>query len=331
VRIAFLGNFAVPYSSENHHKLSLEALGHTVSSLQEGRASGGGVLAEACAADIFVWVHTHGWETPGYSMIRVLDELKAKGIPTVTYHLDLWLGLARQKDVEADSFYRHIEHFFTVDKLMADWFNENTTVKGHYLPAGVYDGECEMLRPSTLSEVSLMPDGSFDVGLDRKYPIVFVGSRRYHPEYPYRGKLIDWLKRHYGDNFQHVGPDGKIPTTRGKALNQLYADSKIAIGDTLCKGFNYPYYVSDRLMESTGRGAFTIFPYIKGIEELFEIDKEIVTYEFENFAELRRKIDYYLSHDDEREAIRRAGHERTKRDHTYLKRWETILATVGQS
>jgi len=158
--------------------------------------------------------------------------------------------------------------------------------------------------------------------------VVFVGSKRYHREWPYRPRLIEWLKETYGVGFTHVGGDGEISTTRGAALNQLYADSKIAIGDTLCKGFKYPHYFSDRLMESTGRGAFTIFPYIKGIEDLFEIDKEIVTYEFENFAELRRKIDYYLSHDDEREAIRRAGHERTKRDHTYKKRWETILEEV---
>jgi hypothetical protein len=313
VRIAFLGNFAVPYSTENHHKLSLEALGHTVLPLQEGRASGGDVLAEALTADLFVWVHTHGWETVGYSMIRVLDELKAKGIPTVTYHLDLWLGLARQKDLETDSFYRHIGHFFTVDKLMADWFNENTEVKGHYLPAGVYGEECYMT-----------PTGG------RPDDVIFVGSKRYHPEWPYRPELVEWLRRHYGDNFKHYGGDG-IGVVRGDSLNYVYSKSKIAIGDTLCRGFKYPHYFSDRLFESTGRGAFTIFPYIKGLEDLFEIDKEIVTYEFENFAELRRKIDHYLNNDEEREAIRRAGHERTKRDHTYLKRWETILATVGNS
>jgi hypothetical protein len=33
--IVFLGNFEVPYSSENHHAKSLESLGHTVQKLQE--------------------------------------------------------------------------------------------------------------------------------------------------------------------------------------------------------------------------------------------------------------------------------------------------------
>jgi hypothetical protein len=264
-------------------------------------------------------------------MTRVLDELKAKGIPTVTYHLDLWLGLARQKDLETDGFYRHIGHFFTVDKLMADWFNENTDVKGHYLPAAVFHEEAYMVEPQrTLISPLGVPFGDGQPRTQYEQNLVFVGSRGYHPEWPYRPMLIDWLKSTYGEQFQHFGGDG-LGVVRGDDLNRLYADTRIAIGDTLSKGFNYPHYFSDRLFESTGRGAFTIFPYIEGMEDLFEIDKEIVTYEFENFAELRRKIDYYITHNEEREAIRRAGHERTKRDHTYKKRWETILATVGQS
>jgi hypothetical protein len=319
MKVVFLGNFGVSYSSENHHKASLEALGHEVVALQEGQTAAEQVQDYARGADLFVWVHTHGWNTPtshhgSLDMVSVLKRLKAEGIPSLTYHLDLWKGLAREKDLESDSFYNHIEHFFTVDKLMADWFNEHTTVKGHYLPAGVFGPEC-----------NITPNPS-------NYPddVIFVGSKGYHPEWPYRPELIDWLQRHYGDNFKHYGGDG-VGVVRGDTLNYVYSKAKIAIGDTLCKGFNYPYYFSDRVFETTGRGGFIIHPYIKGIEDVFEIDKEIVAYEFENFAELRRKINYYLSHDDEREAIRRAGHERTKRDHTYLKRWETILATVAQS
>ena len=70
-------------------------------------------------------------------MEEVLKRLKFRGIPTITYHLDLWFGLKRQKDLETDEFYKNIGHFFATDKLMCDWFNENTNVKGHFLPAGV--------------------------------------------------------------------------------------------------------------------------------------------------------------------------------------------------
>jgi hypothetical protein len=316
MKIVFLGNFNVDYTSESHHAKSLEALGHTVVRLQEGTTGAEQIQNYALESDLFVWVHTHGWSTPTshhgvLDMVSVLKRLKREGIPSLTYHLDLWMGLAREKDLEADSFYRHIEHFFTVDKLMADWFNENTEVKGHFLPAGVFGGECRMAEAAT------------------EIDVIFVGSRGYHPEWPYRPQLIDWLRDNYR-LFRHVGGDGDTGTVRGQDLNRWYARAKIAVGDTLCKGFDYPYYMSDRIFETTGRGGFIIHPYIKGIEDFFEIDKEIVTYKFENFGELREKVDYYLAHDEEREAIRRAGHERTKRDHTYTRRWEEILATVAK-
>lgn len=319
MKIAFLGNFGVDYSSESHHRKTLAGMGHQVFPLQEGQASAEQIEAVASASDMFVWVHTHGWVTPsekGTSMVDVLKRLNERGLPTVTYHLDLWFGLQRQKDLEHDEFYKHIGHFFTVDKKMADWFNENTNVKGHYLHAGVYAEECYMAAPSF----------QFDT---YKHDIIFVGSKGYHPEWQYRPQLIDWLRNTYGGRFTHVGGDGEVPTTRGQALNTLYADSKIAIGDSLCIGFDYPYYWSDRVYETLGRGGFMIHPYIKGMEEDFEDGKHLVFYEFGNFDDLKAKIDYYLTHDDEREKIRLAGHEHVKKNHTYFNRWEQIIKEVS--
>jgi glycosyltransferase involved in cell wall biosynthesis len=314
--IVFLGNFQVSFSSENHHVKSLEALGHTVTKLQETQARSQEILRIAAKSDLFIWVHTHGWATRGtISMDEVLRRLKTFGVPTMTYHLDLWLGLERQKDLKNDNFYETIGHFFTVDKLMADWFNENTQVKGHFIPAGVYDEEVYL-------------DESYDKeSFDQD--IIFVGSRRYHPEYPYRPQLIDFLKQTYGNKFVHVGGDGDTGTVRGADLNKYYARSKIAIGDSLNIGFNYPYYTSDRLFESTGRGGFTIYPRIVGLDEYFEDGKEIVFYEHGNLDDLKQKIDYYLEHDKERESIRLAGHKRTHNEHTYIDRWEEILKELG--
>lgn len=312
--IVFLGNFDVEYSSENHHRKSLETLGHKVITLQEGVATSEQILELASKSELFIWVHTHGWVTPGsLDMSVVLDMLKKMSIPTMTYHLDLWLGLERQKDLEADPFYQNIGHFFATDKLMADWFNENTKVKGHYIPAGVYDQEVFIDK----------------AGDEASNDVIFVGSKGYHPEWDYRSRLIDKLREMFGSQFTHVGGDGDTGTIRGERLNRVYGSSKVAVGDTLCIGYDYPYYFSDRLFESTGRGGFTIFPYIKGIEDNFVIDKEIVTYEFGNFDELRDKIRYYLENDAEREKIREAGNERTKKDHTYVKRWSDIIKELN--
>jgi hypothetical protein len=315
-KIVFLGNFEVPYSSENHHANSLESLGHTVCRLQERTIKDSFVLEQAINSDLFIWVHTHGWNTPGrIGMGYVLEELKKANIPTMTYHLDLWLGLERQKDLEEDDFYKTIGHFFATDKLMTDWFNENTNVKGHFLPAGVYDKECY-----------IHPD--YDVQ-DFEYDVIFVGSKRYHHEYPYRPQLIDHLRNVYGKRFLHVGGDGDTGTVRGDKLNRIYAKSKIAIGDSLNIGFNYPYYTSDRLFESTGRGGFTIYPRIKGLEEYFEDESEIVFYEHGNLKDLTDKIDEYLEDNLSREDIRLNGHERTKQEHTYIHRWATIMKELG--
>jgi len=314
--IVFLGNFEVSYSSENHHAKSLESLGHTVQKLQEKQAGSTEILNAALKSDLFIWVHTHRWQTPGSrSMTDVLKELKAAGIPTMTYHLDLWFGIEREKDLKNDDFYTNIGHFFATDKLMCDWFNENTSVKGHFLPAGVYDKECYV-------------HSDYDIN-NFEHDIIFVGSKGYHPEHKYRPQLIDFLRKTYGKRFLHVGGDGDTGTVRGDALNRIYAKSKVAIGDSLNINFNYPYYTSDRLFESTGRGGFTIYPRIKGLDEYFEDDKEIIFYEHGNLKDLKEKIDYYILDGLTREKIRIAGHERTKKEHTYVHRWTSILETLN--
>lgn len=312
MKITFLGNFQVEHSSETHHKKSLEALGHEVVALQETQASSELVLGTAIQSDMFVWVHTHGWDTPGStSMETVLKTLKANNVPSVTYHLDLWLGLQRQQDLDRDAVYKHIDHFFTVDKQMADWFNNNTEVNGHYLPAAVYKGECRMVAR---------------FGHPRN-DVIFVGSRGYHPEHAYRPQLIDWLRQTYGRRFQHWGGDG-LGIVRGDKLNQLYSNTKVVVGDSLCINFDYPYYWSDRVYETMGRGGFIIHPYIKGMEEHFNDKEHLVFYEFGNFGQLKELIDYYLTHDAEREAIRKAGHEHVKQNHTYENRWQQIIDEV---
>lgn len=321
MKIAFLGNFGVDYSSESHHKRTLQSLGLQVFPLQEGKATAEQIEFIAGASDILIWVHTHGWTTPtenDTSMVDVLKRLKARNITTLTYHLDLWLGLQRQKDLEQDEFYKHIGHFFTVDKLMADWFNDNTEVKGHYLHAGVFEPECYM-------------DENLIAGENRQRifnkDVIFVGSRGYHPEWQWRPQLIDWLKETYGERFNHFGGDG-LGVVRGAALNQLYGDTKVVVGDSLCLNFDYPHYWSDRVYETLGRGGFMIHPYIKGMEEDFEDGKHLVFYKFGDFDDLKAKIDYYLEHDDEREAIRLAGHEHVKANHTYRQRWSAIIEEV---
>jgi glycosyltransferase involved in cell wall biosynthesis len=309
-KITFLGNFRVDYTTETHHTKTLESMGHQVIKLQESEATSEDVLNNAISSDLFVWVHTHGWNTPGrITMQDTLLELKKHNIPSMTYHLDLWLGLNRQKDLRRKPVYQYIDHFFTVDSKMADWFNSNTSVKGHYLPAGVYDKECTYTRAAPGEEV------------------IFVGSKTYHPEWPYRPKLINFLSQTYGARFNLYGREGR-GLVRGHELNNLYASTKVVVGDTLCPNFTYPDYWSDRIYETLGRGGFLIHPYIKGLEKEFEDKKHVVFYEYNNLDQLKQLVDYYLEHEEEREEIRKSGHELVKNNYTYKNRWEHILKEI---
>lgn len=308
MRIAFLGNFKCDYSSETHHAKTLESLGHEIIRIQEP-SRGEDILRVAEKCDLFIWIHTHGWTNTGKTMKEVLEELRKKKIKSITYHLDLWMGLERQRDMMNDDYW-NIDYFFTVDKLMADWLNKNTKIKGIFMPAGVYDKECYIATK-----------GQWD------YDIIFTGSYQYHPEHPWRYEMINWLYKTYPTFKRFGNPASDDITTRqvrGEELNQLYAKTKIVVGDTLCKNFTYPYYFSDRLFETIGRGGFIIHPYIEGIRDYFS-DDEVPTFKFGDFNDLKKKIDYYLDNFIEREQMRFKAHEKCKKEHTYLERWIQIL------
>lgn len=309
MKIALLGNHAAFASSETHHAATLESLGHEVIRLQEPQVPAVNIARTDC--QLFIWTHSHGWDIPHID--QAIMDLKNRSIPVIAFHLDLFMELPRWNHYQHDPYLRMLDHFFTVDPAMADWLNKNTTVKGHFLPAGVYGPECY---------ISDNPDTT------RGNDVIFVGSRGYHESWPYRPQLIDWLRSTYGPRFTHVGGDGDTGTVRGDDLNRIYAGSKVAVGDTLCPNFTYPHYASDRLWEAPGRGAMQIFPRITGLDDWFTDRENIVFYDYRDFDQLKSLIDYYLENDDEREKIRHAGHEYVKANHTYLHRWQTILDTV---
>jgi len=82
-----------------------------------------------------------------------------------------------------------------------------------------------------------------------------------------------------------------------------------------------------RDFEAPMSGAFYLLEYVDEIEEFFVLDREIVC--FSSRHELVDKARFYLAHPDERESIRRAGHERALRDHTWQKRLAGVFADAG--
>lgn len=311
MKLVLYGNGEVPYCSEVHYKRSLEALGHHVELLQENRVPTDVVLAKALRADALIWVHTHSFKNVGMPMEQVLGTLKTAGIPSIAMHLDLYVPIKRWQEYEGSPYFK-TSHWFTVDPKMADLLNETGETQAHFIPAGVLEDECY---------ISSEPSPHAN-------DVVFCGSRNYHFEWPWRGQLLDWLRSEYGTRFTHVGGDGDTGTLRGDDLNRMYSNSKVAVGDTLCMGFDYPMYHSDRLWEASARGAAQIFPRITGLDQWFKEGEHLLYYDFGDFDGLRRKIDWMLEHDTEREQIRLSGHEMVKASGTYRHRWQSILDTV---
>lgn len=312
MRIVFVGNFRVPYTTENDLAWSYEKLGHKVIRMQEDVARTGDILDAARNADLLHYVHTHGWQTLGEGgMDFVLRKLDRKGIPTISTHLDTWYGLRRSGDVANHPFWK-TKYVFTADGGADEWYKKQG-INHHYLKAGVVERDCYI--------------GEYKEEFD--FDVVFVGSKNYHPEWPYRPQLINWLERRYGKRFAHFGGDGKY-VVRGRDLNNLYASAKVVVGDTLCLNFDRQEYWSDRIYETTGRGGFIIHPFIEGLQNDFEVGKEFIDYKYGDFDELGAKIDYYIANYKEREKIRFAGHERTKSNHTYTHRMEQVLKTIKE-
>ena len=101
-----------------------------------------------------------------------------------------------------------------------------------------------------------------------------------------------------------------------------YRQCKIAIN---LSHFNYNRYSSDRLFRILGSGAFCLTHYYPEIEKDFELGKELVT--FYDLDDLVAKINYYLWHMEQRQAIAKAGCTKAQNNftwHHFAKNLQTI-------
>ncbi len=302
MKICMLGNFKFVFTTESHHAWTWRKLGHEVIQLQEGVATTDQVVDACRGAQIFQYTHTHGWSTPGtFSLEEMLRRIRDMGVKSFSYHLDLYFGL-NLLDKRQDRIGQHaswkVDYFFSTDGAHEAEFKARG-VNHMYMPPAVVEYACKK--------------GTFNTALASD--IGFVGSIGYHPEYPFRTKLIENLRRVYQGRFRvYAG-------MREDALNSVYASCGIVIGDHCMAGM--PRYWSDRLPETCGRGGFIIYPRTEGMTI------PTATYEPQNLGDLYNKIAYYLNHPQEREAIREAAFEHVKKHDTYTNRLQEVLRVMG--
>ena len=89
------------------------------------------------------------------------------------------------------------------------------------------------------------------------------------------------------------------------------------------------YGINCRAFEIAGCGGFQLIDLKAGLDELFEPEKEVVT--FRTLKELKEKTAYYLVHEDERRQIALRSYERAHREHTYEQRLEKLIDITAAS
>lgn len=309
MRIAYVGNFTQSHCTENHISKTLEEMGHSVTRIQESPEYANSLIEVVKGHDLFLFTRT--WNN--LVTLEHLKQLKDLGIPTVSYHLDLYVGLQREAGLDDDPFWR-TEFVFSPDgdPKSQDVF-KSKGINHYYMRPGVFKQECIELEPN--NDPELQGD------------VIFVGggAEYGHKEWPYRHQLVRFLEDNW-PGYRKYGHPQK--TVRNMELNQLYANAKIVVGDSLCLNFNHPYYWSDRVCETIGRGGFIIHPWIKGMDEEFTDGENIVFYKFNDWEDLKKKINFYLENPEERKRIQHNGFEFVKENCTYNNRLQRMLDIV---
>lgn len=300
--ILFFGVFERPYDTEVYIADSLELLGHKVKRQNTTKTSLS-ELSEMLKGNFDFVLLSKGWFNGSQSEVDRL--FRESSLLKVGWFFDLTIGTGREERMLTHQALKADIVFTTDGGHNDEW--ERLGIKHHTLRQGIFEKEAYLANPKTAPE------------------IVFVGTSSHQNEFrwSHRNDLITWLKNTYGDRFGWYGQQDGV---RNNELNVLCASAKVVVGDSVYS----PYYWSNRLYEITGRGGFLLFPKVEGLEEEFVPYKHFIPYIPYDWDKLQAKIDYYVSHDKERNEIRLAGFEHCKKHHTYTKRCEELIRIVNE-
>ncbi|MEQ8766994.1 MAG: glycosyltransferase [Planctomycetota bacterium] len=254
-----------------------------------------------------------------------IEWLKARGIYTILWNHDVheslpeWLiALARVHDF-----------YFNIARGMIPRYRELGIENCAWLSEG--------FDPSFFQYESISPEERRAYDTDA----VLVGNISNNPSYRIRRDMLAHLHRGgiriqwWGTRIPHKWRNVTFFFTKvarswgGEYIwNEKYAKvvacSKIFVAREINPEVEAS--VSNRIYAALGNGAFYLSWYNPGMEDIFEIDREIVV--FRDLDEMVDKARYYLEHEDERLAIVKAGQARVLRDYSWRQRFEEMFQVV---
>lgn len=238
---------------------------------------------------------------------------KAAAARVAAWYPDHLANLDRQYLLASD-----LDAWFFKDPYMAETFRAKLGLNAFYLP--------EACNPQWHRRVRLSEADRRRYGCD-----LASACNMYY----YRARLLEkfvtydlklwgsgypfWLRSPLGTRYQNFYV---TELEKSKAFNA----AKIVINTM---HFGEIDGVNCRLFEAAGCGAFQIADWKPALPDLFEPEREVVT--FRSREELREKVDYYLARPEERQAIADRAYAHAHRAHTYQKRLARIFDTLDLS
>ncbi len=166
-----------------------------------------------------------------------------------------------------------------------------------------------------------------------KYDVVFIGGWD-----TFREQWLEEIAQHF--NVRIWGPTYWMHRTKSRSkLRSIWEDTKIGveaatilrnsyISLNILRKQNLPDGTNMRTFEVPGCGGFSLSTRTIGSQEIFP-EPQMGAY-FESIDEVLNKIDYFLSHETERNAITQAAHRITEEGHQYTHRAQQILSVYRE-
>ena len=168
----------------------------------------------------------------------------------------------------------------------------------------------------------------YEEGHDKQYELLFVGNSR-HVFRPILKDLIPTEHKLtvYGRHWEKFPVQDYVVSDYmdNSKVGQAYHDAKILLNDHW-DDMRENGIISNRIFDALAVGAFIISDDIPEIHELFGVN--VVTYH--GREDLKEKIDYYLKHEEERDAKAKAGQKIALNGHTFRDRVAVMVKVIRE-
>lgn len=115
----------------------------------------------------------------------------------------------------------------------------------------------------------------------------------------------------------------------GQDAVKIYNASKVNLDIHVLFGVQDKIYnVTPRVFEVPACGGFLLSGYVAQLERLYVPGEEVAV--FRDAAQLKEKVRYYLEHEEERRLLAGRAQERTRREHSYVQRIQTLVRAVEE-